>query len=233
MFVLMIALMNEACKNFFALIGFITNCAYYPEILTPEEEQMYLIAYKNGDEEAKNILIERNMRLVNYLVNKKFGFQRDDRDDLMSVGIIGLMKAIATFDHGRNVRLGTYAAKCIENEILMYIRHCSKSCNDLHLNQPVDIDNEGNEITLIDIIDTRDDPVAQQAENKIFVKLIYDTIESILKDIEKSIIKLRFGILDGVERTQLETASILGISRSYVSRLESRALKKLSKVLNW
>jgi RNA polymerase sporulation-specific sigma factor len=222
----------EASKGIFVMLGYVSNNIYYPEPLTPEEEKRLLKEYKNGSEEAKNILIERNIRLVRYIVNKKYGAVRNDCEDLISVGIIGLMKAICSFDSSRNIRLSTYAAKCIDNEILMYIRSTAKTKGDISLEEPIDVDKDGNEVFLGDVIGTDSDYVTSQVENNICTQMMYDKMENILGDDERAILKLRLGTHDGIEKTQSEIAKILGISRSYVSRLETKAVKKLNKALS-
>lgn len=211
--------------------GYLTNTSSFPHPLTPEEEKKYLDAYKNGDEEAKNILIERNLRLVAHVV-KKYSNSGKDIDDLISIGTIGLIKAICTFDSSKGTHLATYAARCIENEILMSIRAEKKSRSEVSLQDPIGVDKEGNEISLIDILGTESDEVSDEVEMRMQIKKLYHKINSVLKNREKLIIELRYGLNNGGSKTQREIAKILGISRSYVSRIEKKALNKLFKELS-
>lgn len=215
--------------NFIFMIGFVSNDSF-PEPLSLEQEKNYFIKYKkDGDNTAKNILIERNLRLVAHIVKK---YCAKDNEDLISIGTIGLIKAINTYKLDKGVRLATYAARCIENEILMHIRSSKKYLNDISLQGPIGIDNEGNEISLEDkLFDDRenmDDKINLKFESK----RVYKVMKSFLKKREKLIIAMRYGLLTGYEKTQREIAKILGISRSYVSRIEKKALKKLNQKLN-
>ncbi|MDI3541015.1 MAG: polymerase sporulation-specific sigma factor [Thermosediminibacterales bacterium] len=218
-------------KELLVFVSYITNSTTFPEPLSSEEEEKYLKLYKEGDEEARNILIERNLRLVAHIV-KKFGNTSEDTDDLISIGTIGLIKAISTFDPDKGTRLATYAARCIENEILMNLRTTKKTKIEVSLHNPIGIDKEGNEISLMDILGTDSDAVTDEIALKFQKKRLYDKIKSALKGREKKVIELRYGLLNGSGKTQREIAHILGISRSYVSRIEKRAIKKLSKELN-
>lgn len=211
--------------------GYLTNTSSFPHPLTPEEEKKYLDAYKKGDEEAKNILIERNLRLVAHVV-KKYSNAGKDIDDLISIGTIGLIKAICTFDSSKGTHLATYAARCIENEILMSIRAEKKTKTEVSLQDPIGVDKEGNEISLIDILGTESDEVSDEVEMRMQIKKLYNKINSVLKSREKLIIELRYGLNNGSSKTQREIAKILGISRSYVSRIEKKALNKLFKELS-
>ena len=152
-----------------------------------------------------------------------------DADDLISIGTIGLIKAITTFDHSKGTRLATYAARCIENEILMTIRSNKKIQNQLSLQDPIGIDKEGNEISLLDILGTETDTVLDEVEKKLQTGKLYKIMDRVLKKREKVVLELRYGLSDGTVKTQREIAQMLGISRSYVSRIEKRAIKKLSR----
>lgn len=209
------------------LLGYITNGNSFPQPLTEEEERQYFYNYKMGDETAKNELIIRNLRLVAHII-KKFNPQSKDADDFISIGTVGLIKAIESFDYNKGNRLATYAAKCIENEILMYVRSSKKTKSEVYLQDPIGIDKEGNEICLIDVLGTESDEVLDEVENKISLRKMYTLIEKILDGKEKLIVQLRYGLL-GEPETQREIAKKLGISRSYVSRIEKKALKKLAK----
>lgn len=213
---------------FLIFSGYISSTNSFPNPLTKEEEEHYLDLYEQGDEEARNILIERNLRLVAHIV-KKYTNTGKDLDDLISIGTIGLIKAISTYDKKKGTRLATYAARCMDNEILMTIRADKKSKVEVSLQEPIGVDKEGNEISLIDILGTDADEVIDEVDLKIQVKKLYSKINEVLKGREKTIIELRYGLIDGGCKTQREIANFLGISRSYVSRIEKRAIKKLNK----
>lgn len=217
-------------RPFVILCGYMINSNSFPQPLSREEEEKYLKLLEKGDEKARNILIEHNLRLVAHIV-KKYQNTGKDIDDLISIGTIGLIKGISTFKSGKGTRLSTYAARCIENEILMVIRSTKKIKSEISINEPISMDNEGNEINLLDILGTDIDKILDEVHLKIQIKSLYDAINSVLKDREKVIIELRYGLVDGSCKTQREIAALLGISRSYVSRIETRALKKLNKVL--
>lgn len=218
-------------NNMFFLSGYVSNANSFPQPLSAEEEEEYIKRYLNGDEEAKNILVERNLRLVAHIV-KKYSNAGIDSDDLISIGTIGLIKAITTFNKTKGVRLATYASRCIENELLMYLRSNKKERNEVSLQDPIGIDREGNEISLMDIIPVADpDSVCNEVETKLQIKRLKDKIDTVLKNREKLVIELRYGLTNMGVKTQMEIANILGISRSYVSRIEKKALKKLLKEL--
>ncbi|CAM2984770.1 RNA polymerase sporulation sigma factor SigK [Hathewaya histolytica] len=203
----------------------------FPQPLDEKEEKYYLEKLSNGDELSKNILVERNLRLVAHIV-KKYSFTGKEMDDLISIGTVGLIKAIDSFDTSKGTRLATYAARCIENEILMLIRNNKKIKSEVYLQDPIGIDKEGNEISLMDVLSSDDDSIIEIVEMKIQVKKLYEKIQTSLSERENIIIKERYGLFDGKPKTQREIAKSLGISRSYVSRIEKRALKKLNKALN-
>ncbi len=199
--------------------------------LTPEEELKYLTMFKEDkDEEAKEVLIERNMRLVAHIA-KKYNNSTEDQDDLISIGTIGLIKAIETYNIDKGTRLATYASKCIENEILMNIRTNKKNKVQVSLHDPIGMDKEGNEISLIDILSSGIDDILEQVELNVQKKKLYEQLEKVLTKREKEIILLRYGLTTSGYKTQREIAEKLQISRSYVSRIEKRALKKLRKEL--
>lgn len=223
--------MGGLAKPFLMLSGYISSTNSFPKPLTKEEEECCLKLYAKGDEKARNILIEKNLRLVAHIV-KKYHNTGKDVDDLISIGTIGLIKAISTFDINKGTRLATYAARCIENEILMTIRSNKKSKAEVSLQEPIGIDKEGNEISLLDILGTEVDDILDEVHLKLQVRRLYQAISKVLKDREKIIIELRYGLIDGGCKTQREIASMLGISRSYVSRIEKRAIDKLYKTLN-
>lgn len=202
----------------------------FPNPLTEKEEKYYIEASENGDEEAKKILIERNLRLVAH-VAKKYSSQFYTMDDFISIGTIGLIKAVNTYRSSRSTRLATYAARCIENEILMVIRSSKKNNAEVSINVPIGTDKDGNEISLNDILGTDPDEIADDLDLKIRIHKMLDTLDHILTDREKKVLIYRYGILGVAPRTQREVAAILGISRSYVSRIEKKALEKLREAL--
>lgn len=221
-------LLGGLLKPFVIMCGYMINSNSFPKPLSKEDEEKYLELYRSGDSTAKNILIERNLRLVAHIV-KKYNNTGKDLDDLISIGTIGLIKAITTFNPEKGTRLATYAARCIDNEILMTIRSSKKLKVELSLHEPIGTDKEGNEINLLDILGTEVDQVIDEVDLRIQTKRLYRAINNALKDREKVIIELRYGLVDGGCKTQREIASMLGISRSYVSRIETRAIEKLNK----
>jgi RNA polymerase sporulation-specific sigma factor len=217
-------------KDILTWLAFITGSTTFPLPLTSEEEEKYLVLYKDGSEEARNILIEHNLRLVAHIV-KKFTSTGENLDDLISIGTIGLIKAISTFNQSKGSRLATYAARCIENEILMNLRSTKKIKSEVSLQEPIGVDKEGNEISLIDVLGTDNDAITEEITQKFQQEKLYEKIYSSLKSRERKVIMLRYGLVNGTAKTQREIAKLLGISRSYVSRIEKRAIKKLSKEL--
>ena len=202
----------------------------FPKPLPPEEEKEYLTRFKkNGDMQAKEMLIKHNLRLVAHIVKKYQG--TEDSEDLISVGTIGLIKAINTFEPDKGTQLATYTAKCIENEILMLIRFNKKYANTVLLSDAVGTDKDGNELTLIDLLSDEDDSIIDKVERKIFFDKVMDIVEEILDEREYKIIVLRFGLKGGVPLAQREVASLLKISRSYISRLEKGAIEKIRRVM--
>lgn len=224
------AIVAATIKDLLLLFGYIQNVNSFPQPLSADEEQYYLEEYRNGNEDAKNILVERNLRLVAHIV-KKYSNTGREIDDLISIGTIGLIKAIITFDDLKGTRLATYAARCIENEILMTIRAAKKIKTEVSLHDPIGIDKEGNEISLIDILGSDNDIILDEVELKMQIKKLYQKMEKVLKKREKTVIELRYGLTNGIVKTQREIAEMLGISRSYVSRIEKRAIKKLYRSL--
>ena len=194
--------------------------------LTLAEEQYYLQRYRRGDAEAKSILIERNLRLVAHVV-KKYQGTDVELDDLISIGTIGLMKAIATFDPSRTARLSTYAARCIDNELLMLFRSRRKFSREVSLYEPIGTDKEGNEISLLDVIEGPSVDVVEDYSTRENIRLVLSSMKSVLNQKEYEVICCRFGLFGKKEQTQREIARQLHISRSYVSRIEKNALQKL------
>ena len=198
----------------------------FPQPLTAAEEKYYMQKYTEGDLEAKHILIERNLRLVAHSV-KKYQPPPEEMEDLLSIGTIGLMKAVVTFDPDKSARLASYAARCIENEVLMYLRGKKKSSKEVYLYEAIGTDREGNEIQLFDVIEMNEEDVYRRLERKEDVIRLYQQVESVLSQRERMVLKLRYGLYNEEEYTQREIAAMLGISRSYVSRIEKSAIEKL------
>ncbi|MEK4290410.1 RNA polymerase sporulation sigma factor SigK [Paenibacillus sp. FSL P4-0502] len=212
-------------KELTLLVSYVRNNAF-PQPLSEQEESKYLGMMAEGDAKARNLLIEHNLRLVAHIV-KKFDNTGEDMEDLISIGTIGLIKAIESYRPNKGTKLATFAARCIENEILMHLRSLKKTKKDVSLHDPIGTDKEGNEITLIDILGSETDDVIKEVDLKIEKSKIYRNLD-ILDDREKEVVVGRFGLdTGGEERTQREIAKELGISRSYVSRIEKRALMKL------
>ena len=217
-------------QNAIVVFGYIQGGNLFPEPLSPEEEKIYIENMSNGDEEARNILIERNLRLVAH-VSKKYSTTNIDQDDLISIGTIGLIKAINSFDYTKNIKLATYAARCIDNEILMFISINKKTKSEIFLNEAIGKDKDDNEISLIDVIGKDEMCVDDEIDLKLRIKELYNKMKEILKGREKTILELRFGLGGTKPKTQHEIAEMLGISRSYVSRIETKAIGKLSEVI--
>jgi len=217
-------------KSAVIVLGYIQGNSLFPEPLSPEEEREYIEKMKLGDEEARNILIERNLRLVAH-ISKKYSTTNIDQDDLISIGSIGLIKAINSFDNGKNIRLATYAARCIDNEILMFIRTSKKTKAEVFLNESIGKDKDDNEITLLDVIEQEETSIDEEIDLKFKIRELYNKMKQVLKDREIDILNLRFGLNGKKPKTQHEIASMLGISRSYVSRIETKAINKLAEVI--
>ena len=208
--------------------------ASFPKPLSEEEESEYIQRCKDGDTQARDLLIEHNLRLVAHIAKKYTTSGRIasvDFDDIISIGSIGLIKAIDSFNCGKSARLATYAERCIENEIIMYIRSSKKYSNDIFLQDPIGHDFDGNEITVMDMVKSDDDPVPDEVSDKIDITRMMRKIDEVLDEREREIIRLRYAVCGGEEMTQREIASMLGISRSYVSRIEKKALKKIAACL--
>ncbi len=201
----------------------------FPKPLTAQEEQYYLDLAAKGDLEARNVLIERNLRLVAHIV-KKYYTQTADQEDLISIGTIGLIKGISTFDASKGARLATYAARCVENEILMHFRAQRKSSQDVSLSDFIETGNDGAALSLMDVVAEEEDLLETVSARECITQL-HKTIQEQLEEREKQVISLRYGLSGGPPQRQREVAKRLGISRSYISRIEKRALQKLRKAL--
>lgn len=217
-------------KSAVFLVGYISNNSLFPEPLTPEEESIYLEKYKNGDEESRNILIERNLRLVAHM-SKKYNLSNVDQEDLISIGTIGLIKGINSFKPDKGVRLATYAARCIDNEILMYLRSIKKIGAEVYLEETIGKDKDDNTVTLQEILENSEMSVEEEVNLKFQIRKLYKKMKEILKDREKLILELRFGLDGNKPKTQNQIAKMMGISRSYVSRIETKAIGKLANEL--
>jgi len=202
--------------NLLYLILHVTNSGSFPIPLSTIEERHYLELLKAGDAAAKNVLIERNLRLVAHII-KKYYSNAKDQDDLISIGTIGLIKAVSTFDMDKGTRLATYAARCVENEILMYFRNQKKSAQDVYISEPIDTDKDGNQLTLMDVVSC-EDTILDDVDLKMKSEKLFEYIKSALDTRERTIIELRYGIEGHKPKTQREVAVTLNISRSYVYR---------------
>lgn len=210
------------------VVGYISGNTLFLEPLNAEEEKIYLEKLKDGDEEARNILIERNLRLVAH-VAKKYSNSNVDQDDLISIGTIGLIKGINSFNIDKGSRLSTYISRCIDNEILMYLRATKKLGAEVYLNEPIGKDKDDNVVTLQEVLENDERSVEEVIDLKMKIKKLYEKIKTVLKDRERMIIELRFGLYGHKPKTQNEIAEMIGISRSYVSRIETKAIGKLAK----
>lgn len=215
--------------HLFLLILHIRNAGSYPQPLTAEQEEDYLRKMKNGDLQAREILIERNMRLVAHIV-KKYYASADEQDDLISIGTIGLIKGIDSFRCDKKIRLATYVSRCIENEILMHFRSLKKTANDVSIHEEIDTDKDGNALSLMDVV-AEEDTILEDVYRNLRARRVLAAVEKILEEREKIVIRLRYGLTEP-PNTQKETAERLGISRSYVSRIEKSALLKLKDALD-
>lgn len=210
------------------LVGYISNNSLFPEPLSSEEEKKYLELLKEGDEEARNILIERNLRLVAH-VCKKYSTTKVEQDDLISIGTIGLIKGINSFDSSKGVRLATYVSRCVDNEVLMFLRSNKKVNAEVYLEDPIGKDKDDNTVTLQEVLENNEKNIEDEVDLKFKVKKLYEKMKEVLKAREKTILELRFGLGGKKPQTQNEIADSMGISRSYVSRIETKAIGKLAK----
>lgn len=216
---------GKSCGNIFYINGPET----LPAPLSRTQEEEVFLMLETDEENARRILITHNLRLVVYIA-KKFESTGIGIEDLVSIGTIGLIKAVKTFCPSKNIKLATYASRCIENEILMFLRKSSQYKNEISIDEPLNIDWDGNELLLSDILGTDEDTVNGNIENEAEKSILLEAVER-LPEREKCIMKMRFGLVDGKEKTQKEVADIIGISQSYISRLEKRIIKKLRREL--
>lgn len=223
----MFAFLSYISQYLFLFILHLAHGESFPKPLKKDEEQRYLELAAQGDIKARNILVEHNLRLVAHII-KKYYQNYDGQEDLVSIGTIGLIKAINTYDLSKNIKLSSYASRCIENEILMHFRGNRKSSQNVSLNDAIDTDKDGNPLTLIDIL-ASDMDVAEDVDTKLRLEVLDRYIDEVLTDREKQIITCRYGIRGEKIQPQRELAQSLGISRSYISRIEKKALEKLRK----
>ncbi|WP_206812716.1 RNA polymerase sporulation sigma factor SigK [Paradesulfitobacterium ferrireducens] len=240
--ILLIGLALSVLKGITLLVSYINNNAF-PQPLSEVEEARYLnilkksklkktltVKEKTEVDHARNKLVEHNLRLVAHLV-KKFDGTGEDSDDLISIGTIGLIKGINTFNADKGTKLATYAARCIENEILMHLRSLKKSRGEVSIYDPIGVDKEGNEISLIDVLSSNAEAISDQVENEFEQKALLEKVKKLTKR-ERLVLELRYGLMNSPRRTQREIAKALGISRSYVSRIEKRAIQKLMEEMS-
>ena len=218
----------EILSFIFIGVGYIKSGNLFPEPLDAEEESLYIDKMFEGDETARNILIERNLRLVAH-VSKKYSNTNVDQEDLISIGTIGLIKGINSFKKDKNIKLATYVARCIENEILMHLRAIKKLNAEVYLNEPIGKDKDDNVVTLQEVLENDERTIEDEVNLKFKIKELYEKMKKTLKDREEEILNLRFGLDGNKPKTQKEIAKMLGISRSYVSRIETKAINKLAK----
>jgi len=224
-----IIFLGSVLKGSLLLFSYLNNLTF-PQPLDEAGERECLMKIRNGDEEARNILIERNLRLVAHVI-KKYEGTGEDVEDLISIGTIGLIKAINTFDEGRGTRLATYAARCIENEVLMHLRNLKKTRAEVSIYDPIGFDKEGNEISLMDVL-FADNDILETVDIKMQEEKIVQKMSALSRR-ERQVIEMRYGLFSGLKETQRDIAKKLGISRSYVSRIEKKAISKLIKELSF
>lgn len=225
----MLELLMRLFEQIMFLTGFVGGSAAFPKALSAEEERKYLEMYAGGDINAKNILIEHNLRLVAHITRKYSS--ESNSEDLISIGIIGLIKGINTFNHQKNRKLSAYISRCIENEILMHLRSSKKLNNEVSLDETIGTDKEGNSLTFADILPSDGGDIIENLSLKMTSASLYKAIDKVLNNVEKDIIVWRYGLYGNERLAQREVATKLNISRSYVSRIEKRALNKLADEL--
>ena len=223
-----IQIIKKVLKKF-NVVFYVGSSDILPEPLSKEEEIKYVEKFLEGDNNARNILIERNLRLVVFLA-KKYENTKVDLEDLVSIGTIGLIKGVNTYKLDKNIKLATYASRCIDNEILMYIRKTKRKKTEVSFEDSLSFDSEGNELHLEDILGTEDNIVTKPIEDEFDKKLLKEEIQK-LNNRDKEIIELRYGINGKEELTQKEVADLLGISQSYISRIEKKVIKRLSQII--
>lgn len=220
-------MLSDLFGGFLFFVLHLQSAGSFPPPLRAAQEAQALQRMAQGDTRARDLLIEHNLRLVAHII-KKYYASCEEQDDLISIGTIGLIKAVNTFDPDKGARLATYAARCIENEILMHFRAMKKSAQDMSIQEPIDVDGEGNPLTLMDILSC-EDTIADDLDVRVKAEQLYDHLQALPDERERTILILRYGLYGNAAHTQRQTAQKLGISRSYVSRLEKKALAQLRK----
>lgn len=220
----------ELFGGIFAFVGHINGGSSFPEPLSPQEEKDCIERLEKGDEEARRLLIEHNLRLVAHIA-KKYSAPRRDADDVISIGIVGLIKAVSTFNSQKGNTLATYAARCIENEILMSLRAEKKQAGEVSLSEPIGVDKDGNEISLSEVLGSDGDEIHNVVELAVAGEYLRQAMDKVLTPRERRVIELRYGLYGTRAAPQREIAKMMGISRSYISRIEKKALHKLNKEL--
>lgn len=225
---MILSFLSNIFAYIFFMFGYISSAKLFPEALSKSEEEYLLKKYFEGDKNAKDKLIEHNLRLVAY-ISKKYAKNVQENEEYISIGTIGLIKGINSFSPDKGYKLSTYISKCIENEILMTIRTAKKTLGDVSINSSIGMDKEGNDMNLIDVLESLDTDPVEDIYNKVMTKQVLEYIEKNLPKREKEIIRMRYGMGGTYVKTQQEVADIMGISRSYVSRIETKVIAKLSK----
>lgn len=228
----MLSFLSSILSYVFCLFGYISSNSLFPEPLSKSEEEYYLRRYFRGDKEAKNILIEHNLRLVAHIA-KRYASSEQELEELISIGTIGLIKAINSFSSEKGYKISTYASKCVENEILMSIRSSKKQKAEVSMNTIIGTDKDGNDMELLETIDSDEKDTIDTIYNKIISDEVVKYIDTKLPEREKYIMKLRYGLNGDKMKTQQEIADELGISRSYVSRIETKVQNKLKRYIKW
>ncbi len=224
----MLDVLFQIIKDVFFFAAYVHSGSSFPDPLSPEEEKKYIALNEAGDETARSKLIEHNLRLVAHIA-KKYACAGRETDDLISIGTIGLIKAVSTFNAGKGSALATYASRCIENEVLMFLRTEKKRMSEVSINDPIGTDRDGNEIVLSDVLGSDPDLVQNEVELRIASDKLKHIISNTLNERERIVVELRYGLTGGGYMAQREIAKLLGISRSYVSRIEKKAVEKLRK----
>ena len=228
----MLSFLSNILSYIFCLFGYITSNNLFPEPLSKSEEEYYLRKYFNGDKEAKNKLIEHNLRLVAHIA-KRYASNEQELEELISIGTIGLIKAINSFSSDKGYKISTYASKCVENEILMNIRATKKQKAEISMNTIIGTDKDGNDMELLETLDSEEKDTIDTIYNKIISEEVIQYIDTKLPERERYIMKLRYGLDGNKMKTQQQIADELGISRSYVSRIETKVQNKLKKYVKW
>ena len=228
----MFSILTEILSHIFLLFGYISNNNLFPEPLSKTEEEYYLRRYFEGDKEAKNKLIEHNLRLVAHIA-KRYANNEQELDELISIGSIGLIKAINSFKEEKNFKISTYASRCIENEVLMYLRANKKVKSEISMNTIIGTDKDGNDMELAETLENNSKDAIDTLYNKMLANQVIEYINTKLPKREKYIMELRYGLNGNVQKTQQQIADELGISRSYVSRIETKVQNKLKKSIKY